>query len=307
MIETRTHLSNYPPFKNMTKRLFTILGLGLVVLAARAEDKKTDDKNPFKDDREKVSYALGMMNGIQMKRNALDLDPDAFAKGIKDGNGAGPTLLTEQQARETMMKWQQEMRTKQMEKQKVAGEKNRQEGETFLAKNKTEPGVITLPSGLQYKIVKEGSGDNPKSDDTVTVNYTGTLIDGTVFDSSEKTGHHATFNVRGVIPGWTEAIQLMKPGAKWKLFIPSNLAYKERGMPPPDIGPDATLIFDVELVSASHPAPAPPPQPLTSDIIKVPSAEELKHGAKIETIKPEDIEKEKAREAAKAKTNSPNN
>ncbi|HWY76316.1 MAG TPA: FKBP-type peptidyl-prolyl cis-trans isomerase [Verrucomicrobiae bacterium] len=290
----------------MTKRFFTILGLGLVVLSARgADEAKPDDKNPFKDERERVSYALGMMNGMQMKRGGLDIDTDAFSKGIKDGNGAGPTLLTEQQARETMMKWQQEMRAKQMEKQKVLGEKNKKEGEEFLAKNKSEPGVITLPSGLQYKVTKDGSGDNPKSDDTVTVNYKGTLIDGTEFDSSEKTGHPATFNVRGVIPGWTEALQLMKPGAKWKLFIPSTLAYKERGMPP-NIGPDATLIFDIELVSATHPAPAPPPQPLTSDIIKVPSAEELKRGAKIETIKPEDIEKEKAKEAEKAKTNSNN-
>ncbi len=283
---------------SMIKRLLAILGLGLVVVAARAEDKKAEDKNPFKDEREKVSYAAGLMNAMNMKRGGLDLDIDAFAKGVKDGTGSGPALMTDQEVRETLMKWQQEMRAKQQEKQKVLGDKNKQEGEAFLAKNKTEPGVITLPSGLQYKVLKEGSGDSPKAEDTVTVNYKGTLIDGTEFDSSEKSGHPATFGVRGVIPGWTEALQLMKPGAKWKLFVPSSLAYKDRGAPP-NIGPEATLIFDVELISASHPAPTPPPQPLTSDIIKVPSAEELKKGAKIETIKPEDIEKEKAKEQKK--------
>jgi FKBP-type peptidyl-prolyl cis-trans isomerase FklB len=275
-----------------------MLGLGILGCVAMAQDKKPDQTSqtsPFKDDREKISYAIGMNVGSGWKRMELDVDQANIAKGIRDAMGGGTPLMTETEVRETLTKFSQELNAKRVEKQRLAGEKNKQEGDAFLTKNKTVPGVITLPSGLQYKILNEGSGDSPKADDVVTVNYRGTLVDGTEFDSSAKAGKPATFPVRGVIPGWTEALQLMKPGAKWQLFIPSALAYKERGMPP-NIGPDATLVFDVELISASHPTPPPPAQPLTSDIIKVPSADELKKGAKIETIKAEDIEKEKAKE-----------
>jgi FKBP-type peptidyl-prolyl cis-trans isomerase FklB len=278
----------------MKQHLLAVLGLGLLVGAAQAQDKQADDKKAFKNEREKVSYAIGMSTGASWKRNEIDVDLDAVGKGIKDSVTGTPTLLTETEAREVLNNFGKELNAKRQEKQKLAGEKNKKEGEAFLAENKKKDGVITLPSGLQYKILNEGKGESPKADDNVSVNYRGTLIDGTEFDSSEKHGQAITRKVTGFVPGWTEALQLMKPGSKWQLFVPSDLAYRERGAPP-SIGPDATLIFDIELVSVTHPAPTAPAQPLTSDIIKVPSAEELKKGAKIETIKPEDIEKEKAK------------
>ncbi|MCC6820919.1 MAG: FKBP-type peptidyl-prolyl cis-trans isomerase, partial [Verrucomicrobia subdivision 3 bacterium] len=161
----------------------------------------------------------------------------------------------------------------------------------FLAENKAKPGIVTLPSGLQYKVVTEGAGEMPKAEDTVSVNYRGTFVDGTEFDSSAKTGKPATFRVGGVIKGWTEALTHMKTGAKWELFIPYDLAYGEMCRPP-GIPPAATLLFDVELLSIQPPAPpAPPAAPLTSDIIKVPSLEEMKKGAKIETIKADEVDK----------------
>jgi FKBP-type peptidyl-prolyl cis-trans isomerase FklB len=278
----------------MKQHLLAILGLGLLVGAVQAQDKQADDKKVFKTDKEKVSYAIGMSTGGGWKRMEIDIDLDAINKGIKDSMSGGPTLLTEQESREILNNFGKELNAKRQEKQKLAGEKNKVAGEAFLAENKKKDGVITLPSGLQYKVLNEGKGESPKADDNVSVNYRGTLIDGTEFDSSEKHPQAPPFKVTGVIKGWTEALQLMKPGAKWQLFIPSDLAYRERGAPP-SIGPDAALVFDVELVSVTHPAAVAPPQPLTSDIIKVPSAEELKRGAKIETIKPEDIEKEKAK------------
>ena len=157
-------------------------------------------------------------------------------------------------------------------------------GAEFLAKNKNQPGVITLTNGLQYKILKAGTGETPKADDTVSVTYRGTHVDGAEFDS----GTHE-FQANRVIPGWTQALQLMPVGSKWQLFIPSDLAYGPRGHAP-SIGPDEMLIFDVELLSTKAAAPTAPAQ-MTSDIIKVPSAEGLKHGEKIETIKASDVGK----------------
>jgi FKBP-type peptidyl-prolyl cis-trans isomerase FklB len=156
--------------------------------------------------------------------------------------------LSEQEIRETMAVFQKEMMARQEELSKKLGEKNKKEGDVFLAENKKKDGVKTLPSGLQYKVVKAGTGKKPKLTDTVTTHYRGTLIDGTEFDSSYRRGQPATFPVNGVIPGWTEALQLMEEGAKWELFIPSNLAYGERGAGR-DIGPHATLIFDIELIT----------------------------------------------------------
>jgi len=176
------------------------------------------------------------------------------------------------------------------------------EGEKFLAENGKKPGIEKTASGLQYHIVTPGSGNSPATNDEVTVNYTGKLIDGTVFDSSEKQGHPAKCRVNGVIRGWTEALTKMKKGAKWELFIPSDLAYGERARP--SIPANSTLIFTVELVDFNPVAPPPAlpstaSQPVTSDIIKVPSADELKKGAKIEVIKPEDVDKEIAKEKAR--------
>lgn len=249
---------------------------------ARAEDKPT-----LTDTKQKVSYSIGVSLGTNWKRQDIDIDFDTFMRGLKDSMSGGQTLLTEAEMKQVLTDYQKELRTKQEEKRKVLGEKNKKEGDAFLAENKKKDGVITLPSGVQYKVLAEGKGENPKAVDTVTVNYRGTLIDGTEFDSSAQRGP-ATFALNRVIKGWTEALELMKPGAKWQLVIPPALAYGEFGSGP-KIGPNATLVFDVELLSFKPPTPATNAPPVTSDIIKVPSAEELKKGAKIEVIKKEDV------------------
>jgi len=206
------------------------------------------DAPELKSDKEKLSYSIGMDIGGNLKRGAVEVDPDVLAKGLKDSYGGGKTILGEEDAKKVIMEYQKAMMAKQAETMRKLGEKNKADGEKFLAENGKKEGVKTLPSGLQYKVITPGTGKSPKSTDTVTTNYRGTLIDGTEFDSSYKRGQPATFPVSGVIPGWTEALQLMKEGAKWQLFVPSNLAYGERGAGR-EIGPDATLIFEVELIS----------------------------------------------------------
>jgi FKBP-type peptidyl-prolyl cis-trans isomerase FklB len=240
----------------------------------------------------RASYAIGMNLGHVWKQNDIDVDDNMLVRGIKDAESGGAMLLTPQEMHDTLMELQRNVMAKREKEQAATAEKNKQEGEAFLEKNKTKPGVVSLPDGLEYKIIKKGEGESPSSSDIVTVNYSGKLLDGTEFDSSYKRGKPAEFPVTGVIHGWTEALQKMKIGSKWELFIPSNLAYGPSGRS--GIPPNAVLIFDVELLSISHsnpPRAMPPAQPLTSDIIKVPSAAEMKKGAKIETIKPEDVEK----------------
>ena len=206
------------------------------------------DKPSLKDQKEKISYIIGMDIGANFKKQSIEIDPDILAKGIKDGLSGAKPLLSETETREIMTAFEKEMRARRETAQKTAGEKNKKEGEAFLAANKVKEGVKTLPSGLQYKVIKQGTGKKPAAADTVTTHYKGTLIDGTEFDSSYKRGNPASFQVSGVIPGWTEALQLMEEGAKWQLFVPSNLAYAERGAGQ-IIGPHATLIFEVELIS----------------------------------------------------------
>src|SRR5271157_1996100 len=198
--------------------------------------------------KDKVSYAIGMSVAKNLQRQSMDVDPAILLRGLQDTMAGGKTLLTEQEAQTVLTELQAEARKKQEEKMQQAGETNKKEGEAFLAANKTKEGVVTLPSGLQYKILKEGTGPKPTATDSVVCNYRGTLINGTEFDSSSKHGGAATFPVNGVIKGWTEALQLMPVGSKWQLFVPADLAYGERGAGP-DIGPDATLIFEVELLS----------------------------------------------------------
>ncbi len=201
----------------------------------------------LKTEKDKVSYAIGMNVGKNLQRQSIDIDPAILIKGLQD-TLAGKTLLTEAEAQAILMQLQADMRKKQDEKMQQAGEGNQKEGEAFLSANKAKPGVVTLPSGLQYKILKEGTGPKPTPTDSVSCNYRGTLINGTEFDSSYKGGQPVTFPVNGVIKGWTEALQLMPVGSKWQLFIPPDLAYGARGAGP-DIGPNATLIFEVELLS----------------------------------------------------------
>jgi FKBP-type peptidyl-prolyl cis-trans isomerase len=210
-------------------------------------------------DKQKASYAIGMNVGSGLHRQGIELDDAALLQGMKDALSGGKTLMTEDEARAALMKLQTEMQAKQQAKAQQEGDTNKKEGEAFLAANKGKEGVVTLPSGLQYKILKEGSGPKPTAADSVVSNYRGTLINGTEFDASEKHGGPATFPVSGVIKGWTEALQLMPVGSKWQLFVPSDLAYGPRGTPGGPIGPNSTLIFEVELVSIKAPEKAPAP------------------------------------------------
>jgi FKBP-type peptidyl-prolyl cis-trans isomerase FklB len=283
---------------NMKYLAMAIAGL-FVFGIAHAEDKKV-----LTNKTEKLSYSMGYNIGTVWKRQSIetnDVDLATMISAIQDAMAGHPSLLTEQENRDAVTAFRNELRSRVEEKRKVLAEKNKKEGAAYLAENKTKPGVHTLPNGLQYKIITEGTGPKPTTNDTVSVNYKGTLIDGTEFDSSYKRGQPATFRVTGVIKGWTEALEMMPVGSKWELYIPSDLAYGERGSGM-NIGPDATLIFEIELLALNPPKPTMNVHPVTnhqqvtSDIIKVPSAEEIKKGAKIEIIKPDQIEKEKQKQ-----------
>jgi FKBP-type peptidyl-prolyl cis-trans isomerase len=199
-------------------------------------------------EKQKISYSIGLNIGKNCKQDQIDLDMEALMRGVKDAMSDSTPLLTQAQIQETMQKLQQEMMTKQNEKANAMSDENKKAGEMFLAENANKEGVITLPSGLQYKIIKAGTGAKPKLTDEVTTHYRGTLIDGTEFDSSYKRGEPTSFPVNGVISGWTEALQLMPVGSKWQLFVPSHLAYGARGAGG-TIGPNATLVFDIELLA----------------------------------------------------------
>ncbi|HEU0275713.1 MAG TPA: FKBP-type peptidyl-prolyl cis-trans isomerase [Candidatus Udaeobacter sp.] len=240
------------------KQLIVIFSASLLALPLFGQDKSVQ----LKDQKDKVSYSIGLQIGFNLGRQKVDILPDMLAAGIKDAL-AGKPQLTPDQIKEVMTTFEKDME----QKQKEAGEKNKAEGTKFLEENKKKPGVKTTASGLEYKVLKEGNGAQPKKTDTVTVNYRGTLLNGTEFDSSYKRGQPATFPVSGVIPGWTEALQLMKVGSKYQLFIPSNLAYGERSVGP-DIGANSTLVFEVELLDAK---PAPTPAPVASAAPKAPS------------------------------------
>ena len=222
-----------------------VMALSIVFLASVVS---AEENVALKDQKDKVNYSIGMDIGNTLKNLSVDVNFDILVQGIRDVLSGNKTLLTAQESRDIIIAFQKEMAAKQMERMKELGEKNKKEGETFFAENKIKEGVITRPSGLQYKVIKEGTGEMPKPTDTVTTHYIGTLIDGTEFDSSYRRGQPATFKVNGVITGWTEALQMMKAGSKWRLFVPPHLAYGERGTGR-DIGPNATLIFDVELLS----------------------------------------------------------
>jgi FKBP-type peptidyl-prolyl cis-trans isomerase FklB len=209
-------------------------------------------------DREKESYALGMNIARGLKGQSVDVDPAVMARAIKDVLTGAKPLLTDEEAMEALRKLQTDVRQKQETERKELADKNLREGQLFLATNKAKEGVVTLSSGLQYKILTEGKGPKPTANDTVVCQYRGTLIDGTEFDSSYKRGQPSTFPVNRVIKGWTEALELMPVGSKWELFVPPDLAYGDRGAGN-SIGPNATLIFDVELMSIQAPN-APPAQ-----------------------------------------------
>jgi len=208
--------------------------------------------------QDKASYALGMSLGNNLHRQGAEVDPAILFQGLKDSLAAGKTLLTEDEARSALAEFQSELRKKQQEQARLLGEENKKKGDAFLGANKVKEGVVTLPSGLQYKILQEGAGPKPKATDQVVCNYRGTLIDSTEFDSSYKRGQPSTFPVNRVIKGWQEALQLMPVGSKWQLFVPPELAYGERGGGS-TIGPNSTLLFEIELLSIKEKPPAEHP------------------------------------------------
>ena len=234
-----------------TSLLIVAASVTLVSLAPAAETE-------LKDQKQKISYSIGLDIGATLKRQLIDVNEELLNKGIQDGLSGNKPLLTDEQVKETMSAFQKEMVAKQAAAKKATGEKNAAEGKKFLAENKTKEGVKTTASGLQYKVLKEGTGPNPKATDTVKVNYRGTTIEGTEFDSSYKRGQPASFPVNRVIKGWTEALQLMKVGSKYQLVIPPDIAYGERGAGS-DIGPNAVLLFEVELLGITPAGTTPTP------------------------------------------------
>ena len=248
---------------------------------------------PKMPDKDTLSYAIGMYFGNNFKRDQLDIDIDTMTTAIKDVMAGKPTRMTDAEVRTTMQQFQMAMRAKMQQQQKEAMEKQgaaaKTEGAAFLAKNATADGVKQLPNGIQYKVLQDGTGDMPKTTDTVIVNYKGSLVNGTTFD--QRNGFKTP--VRGrTIQGWSEVLPLMKVGSKWEVAIPAALGYGPRGMPP-KIPPESVLIFDMELVSIATPTGAAPTAALSSSsstpvvsgqIIKVPSADGLKRGEKIEVI-----------------------
>jgi FKBP-type peptidyl-prolyl cis-trans isomerase len=248
--------------KWMVVGMVAALSLVIWVWACGAQDDQPKDakgadqkatpaekaEGPLKTQKDKVSYIFGLDLGTKMKQSSVKVDTDVFLKGLKDGLAGAKPLLTEEEIREVMAAFQQEMMAKAQEKMKTLGDANKKAGDAYLAENKKKEGVVTIASGLQYRILKAGDGPKPKATDTVTVHYAGRLVDGTEFDSSYKRNEPATFPLENIIRGWGEALQLMPVGSKWEVVIPAELAYGERGRPPV-IGPNATLIFEIELLS----------------------------------------------------------
>jgi FKBP-type peptidyl-prolyl cis-trans isomerase FklB len=236
----------------------SLIFLALVSLASTGFSQQPTQ---LKDEKDKVSYSIGLDIGNTFKKQKMDINTEVLMAGIKDAQSGAKPLLSEEQVKETMTAFSKSMVEIQTAAAKEAAEKNAAEGEKFLAENKAKEGVKTTPSGLQYKVLREGSGTSPKETDTVVTQYRGTLINGTEFDSSYKRNEPTTFPVNRVIKGWTEALQMMKPGAKYQLFIPANLAYGERGAGQ-DIGPNETLIFEIELLSVKPSEPKPDGTPV---------------------------------------------
>jgi len=227
----------------MAKQWTVVLGLALLAVPAAAQDTPT-----FKTPKEKFSYALGMEIGNGFRKQALDLDPESVGKGLADAFSGGKTALTEDEMRAVLTSAQEEYKKKQAALRAEKAQAALKEGEAFLAVNKNKEGVVTLPSGMQYKILKAGTGEKPEFNETVVCNYRGTLLDGTEFDSSSRHNGPVTFPLRGVIKGWAEALQLMPVGSKWQLFVPPQMAYGETGSGLV-VPPNSTLVFEVELLS----------------------------------------------------------
>jgi len=240
--------------------LSIVLSAFLLIGQALAEEQKETKKEAMSQ-KDKVSYSLGYSTGSRMKKESMEVDPDTFTKAFKEGYAGNKASMTDQEMRETLTALQKELRAKQAgkkqemtEKENQLAEKNKKEGEAFLAENAIKEGVVSLPGGLQYKVIKEGTGKSPAKTDTVKVHYRGTFISGTEFQNTYKSKKPVINNVSKFIKGMSEGLQLMKEGSKWMLYIPSNLAYGKRGLKRM-IGPNQTLIFEVELISVESQAP----------------------------------------------------
>jgi FKBP-type peptidyl-prolyl cis-trans isomerase len=227
----------------MKVKWMALLGLALLALQANAQEPAA-----LKTQKEKQSYGVGVQFGIILKTQGIDVDSDLLIKGMKDALAGSKLLMTDDELRTTLNALQQEVTQKQEQAKAAEADTNKKAGETFLAENKKKDGVVTLPSGLQYKVIKAATGKKPTEDDTIICQYRGTLLNGTEFDSSYTSGSPATFLVKGLIPGFREALEQMPVGATWQFFIPADLAYGENGAGDA-VGPNATLIFQVELLS----------------------------------------------------------
>ncbi len=232
----------------MYSRLFVTLFLLLFAVGCSAEEVKVVPEMKLDTPKNRISYTIGVNIGKDFKGQEIEVETDLLMMGLRDSLEGKELKLTDEEMVTEIQAFQQKMQAKMAAEMEAAAGKNQAEGEAFLAENAKQEGVVVTESGLQYKVIEAGDGESPGPADVATVHYKGTLINGTQFDSSYDRGQPATFPVGGVIPGWTEALQLMKPGAKWQLVIPSDLAYGERGAGQ-DIGPNATLLFDVELIS----------------------------------------------------------
>ncbi|HEX4179188.1 MAG TPA: FKBP-type peptidyl-prolyl cis-trans isomerase [Caulobacteraceae bacterium] len=242
-----------------TAFLLSFVSVAALALSAGAQGVKpaaTPSASPaaaplpdaLKDPKARASYAIGLNIGAGLKHDGVSVDPAMIAMGIRDVLAGAQPQLTEEQVRQTLTELQVSVQAEHAEKMAKAAETNKAEGEAFLKTNAAKPGVTTLPSGVEYEVLTDGVGPKPKADDMVLCNYRGTLLDGTEFDSSYKRGQPSSFPVGGVIKGWAEILQKMPVGSKWKVYIPAQLAYGERGVPP-DIGPNAVLTFEIELLS----------------------------------------------------------
>jgi FKBP-type peptidyl-prolyl cis-trans isomerase FklB len=227
----------------MKMKLVAAAAMGLAMSTTMA----ATDANTLSSDADKLSYSIGADLGKNFKKQGIEVNPSAMAKGMQDSMSGGQMLLNDEQMKEVLNKFQKDLMAKRNADFTKKGEENKAKGTAFLQQNKAKAGVITTASGLQYKVIQNGTGAKPGKDDTVTVEYTGTLLDGKVFDSTDTSGKPATFKVSQVIPGWTEALQLMPAGSTWEVYVPSDLAYGSRSVGGP-IGPNETLIFKIHLI-----------------------------------------------------------
>lgn len=280
----------------MKLRILWIAAIAMVATQMLAQTTDIDSSS-LKTDTDKFSYALGMYYGGNWRdlfaKQGFELDLETVMKGLRDALFTNKTLLTETQMNTILIDQEKKWNERRDDKLKQQAVDNKKKSEEFLEANRSKPGVVTLPSGLQYKVISEGNGPMAHSNDTVTLNYKGTLIDGTEWDSTAQHGKPATFIPMNAPKFWSEAVQRMKIGSKWELFVPPDLAYGTNGYR--SIPANAALIVEVELLTnAPPPAPpaASPSAPLTSEIIKVPSLEDMKKGAKIETLTDEDVKRE---------------